>query len=135
MPTLLELANIESPNSMSGIALGPYLRSGEDLPDRLVFCDIGRELTAYRGNSFLRVKGFGDAWTALGAAGEEDSRPAKSWKMYRWDKTGSWQRSPLDPSLKAPIRAYADTAISMTEAPALVGDDIERMRALGYVVE
>jgi len=134
MPTLLELAGIDSPNPMSGIALGPYLRSGRALPDRLVFCDIGRELSAYRSDAFLRVKGVAGAWPVDGREVRDGPERAKAWKMYSWSEDGHWKRSPIDASLKARVRAYADTAVPMSDAPPLVVDDIERLRALGYVV-
>jgi hypothetical protein len=41
----------------------------------------------------------------------------------------------MDVSLKPVIRAYADTALPMSAAPPLILDDIDRLRALGYVVE
>ena len=43
MPTLLEAAGIPAPEGLRGIALGPALRSGEPLPGRLVYCDMGFE--------------------------------------------------------------------------------------------
>jgi len=54
LPTLLELAGHRVPGSARGIALGPFLRSGEPLPDRVVFCDVPGDVSAYRGDLFFR---------------------------------------------------------------------------------
>ena len=55
MPTLLEPAGLEPDPDARGIALGPYLRSDEPLPDRTLICDMGSELAAYRGDGFVRL--------------------------------------------------------------------------------
>ena len=64
MPTLLELAGLALPADLSGVALGPVLRGERELPDRLVYCDIGLELSAYHSDGFVRVKGGFDAWVS-----------------------------------------------------------------------
>ncbi len=132
LPTLLELAGLPLPQRTSGIALGPYLRSGRPLPDRLVYCDVGRELSAYRRDAFLRVRGTGGAWSRDGAGVDES---ALSWSMYAWDGDDSWRRQNLDGSLKPAVRDYARRAEPLAEAPPIDYADIERLRALGYAIE
>ncbi|MCH2171111.1 sulfatase [Myxococcota bacterium] len=131
-PTLLELAGIETDAPQSGMALGPLLKNGEPLPDRIVYCDIGRELSAYRGDGFVRVRGTEGAWPIPGAS--PDAPLPLSWKMYRWNDDGSWERSSLDSSLKPPVHRYSRSARSMLQAPPMQVREIDNLRALGYVV-
>jgi arylsulfatase len=132
LPTLLELARLPLPQRASGIALGPYLRTGRPLPDRLVFCDVGRELSAYRRDAFVRVRGTGGAWQA---PGQDAGEASLSWSMYAWDEDQRWSRLPLDPALKPAVRDYARHAEPMAEAPSIEVRDLDRLRALGYAVE
>jgi arylsulfatase len=132
LPTLLELAGLPLPGRASGIALGPYLRGGRPLPERVVYCDVGRELTAYRRDAFVRVRGTGDAWLPPETRG---GAPTLSWSMYAWEGGPEWRRLPVDAALKSVVRAYADRAEPMAEAPPIEYRDLERLRALGYAVE
>ena len=62
MPTLLDLVGFETPAGTSGIALGPVLRGDSPLPDRLVYCDEGFDLSAYGPEGFVRVGPILAAW-------------------------------------------------------------------------
>ena len=120
-PTLLELAGIEAPADLAGIALGPYLRQGEPLPDRLVYCDDGEELAAYRDDRFVRMT---------------TRRGERSFQGYRWDADGGWSRAPnaaeaWRPEIERYLARQTPAAPAEPPSPELA----EQLRALGYVVE
>jgi len=129
MPTLLELAGLEAPADLSGMPLGPSLRRGSGMPDRLVFCDVGRELTAYRGDGFVRLAGAKRAYTAPKETGEERSYRTS---RYSWGDDGSWSQVAGEVPLEDAIRAYADRVTPMKLSQGLSPEIRERLRALGY---
>jgi len=130
-PTLLELAGLPLPEERSGIALGPVLRGQAAMPDRFVFSDIGREVTAYRGATLVRASSLMDAWDPAnqGALG-----PSVLWFHYFWRADGSWIGVAEDPAQQASLRAYLATAAPMKNTPMLELDALERRRleVLGY---
>lgn len=131
-PTLLELAGLTSPFTQSGLPLARHHRSNEKLPDRIVYCDIGRELSAYTGGGFVRVKGTGFAW-AVRESGTSD--PAMAWQSFQWREDGSFERGASNAfERKEEIRTYSRFAVQMAEAPPVVVDDVEHLRDLGYVI-
>jgi arylsulfatase len=136
MPTLLELAGIDPPQNLSGLALGPWLRGEVPSPDRVVYCDIGSELAAYDGDAFLRLDRLEGAWGS-GGIGRGSEPPV--WVVYTWSDDGAWRPLPTPEGLGHPIRrrfseidAYARQAVPMTRA-AIDPADAERLRALGYL--
>ena len=138
LPTLLDLAGLPVPEGVRGLALGAYLREGRALPDRLLYCDIGVEISAYRSSggdgaetSFVRVRGASGAWRA--ALRDEPFDPSLTWEMYRWGPEG-WERARLDRSLREPVRDYASRALPMVPAPPAPAGERERLEALGYVL-
>ena len=133
-PTLLELAGLELPQDLSGIALGPYLREERPLEDRILYCDIGRELSAYHGDGFVRLSGVSKAWKQ--DLDPETLQPV--WIAFDWHEDGSW--SPMDGTAvdaidakgRAEITRYFRAAkpLSWTD---LSPHDMEQLRALGYL--
>jgi arylsulfatase A-like enzyme len=135
MPTLLELAGIPAPEGMSGVALGPWLRGEVPPPDRVVYCDIGSELSAYRDDAFLRIDGLGGAWP--GDDGDPDDEP--QWLVYAWAEDGRFTPLPAGKALHHPLRkrfaqvkAYSHSAVPMLHSP-LDSATEQRLRALGYL--
>ena len=129
MPTLLELAGIDSLAPASGIALGPLLRARQRLPDRLIYCDIGTEVSAYWSGGFVRVQA--ESVPALLRQAEEPGR--RPWPRYAWELDGSWSVSPGNGIPDQPIRAYLSRVTPIKRAEELEPADVERLRALGYV--
>ena len=131
VPTLLELVGLEPPPGLGGMPLGPYLRQSSRIPDRLVFCDVGRELTAYRGDGFVRLKG---AKRAYSGSTQADDDLASRTSRYTWGDDGSWSKVASQVPLEEAIRAYADRVTPMKLSPKLrLNPKIrERLRALGY---
>lgn len=129
-PTLVELAGLQPALGLRGIALGPYLRDQRPIPDRIVFCDIGNEVSAYSGDHFLRVRGTERAWTR---AHEPAAPPVLSWSAYRWDGATGWEPTRLDPALQAPVTRYVEKAVPMLSAPPLDVTDYQGLEALGYL--
>jgi hypothetical protein len=131
MPTLLDLVGIAAPADTSGIALGPIIRGDSPLPDRLVYCDQGSELSAYGRDSFVRVGEILAAWNS-----SEMNRPtimAPRWAEYRWAPGEDWQIvDSIDEISKEQIRSYFRQAIPMVEAEKPSQLRVERLRALGY---
>jgi len=129
MPTLLELAGLELPLGLSGVPLGPYLRQGLPMPDRHVFCDVGRELTAYRGDGFVRLTG---AKKAYSTSTQVDDGLSSRTSRYAWDDDGSWSRVASEVPLEEAILAYARRVTPMKISPRLGPEMRKRLRALGY---
>lgn len=129
-PTLVELAGISPAIGLRGIALGPYLRDGRAIPDRVLYCDIGTEVSAYSGDQIVRVRGTEGAWFTGDAAKQ---LPALSWTRFRWDGADRWERSPRDPAAEAPIAQYIAKALPMSQAPPLDITDYRALEALGYL--
>jgi hypothetical protein len=129
MPTLLELAGIEPPSDVSGVPLGPNLRRGARVPDRLVFCDVGRELTAYRGDGFIRLKGARKPYSA--SAGADDGLSSRA-SGYAWSDDGVWSKEAEEVPLEEAILTYARRVTPMKISPGLSPEIRERLRALGY---
>ena len=69
--------------------MGPVLRGDSSLPDRLVYCDEGFDLSAYGPGGFVRVGGILAAWNS----GEVNNAAgmAPRWAEYRWAPDGDWQ--------------------------------------------
>jgi len=122
-PTLLELAGVEPLASASGMSLVPALRNGAALPDRVVMSDIGHELSAYDSQGYLTVG-------VLGQGPEGQSMPTAPVRFQRsregWEKSGAASLSPA-------IRAYLSSAVAPVPADAMSDEDVERLRALGYL--
>jgi arylsulfatase len=129
MPTLLNLAGIETPAGMSGLALGPYLKAGQPLPERMVYCDNGRELSAYRGESFVRVQGLQFAWQ------RQESKPKPAWLGFRWQEDGTWSLVEMDEASREPIERYFNDAVRIELQPGKSSDEIQMLELLGYVRE
>jgi arylsulfatase A-like enzyme len=124
MPTLLELAGVPIPEAAAGTALGPHLRAErEPLPERWVYCDIGRELSAYRSDHFVRLLGVEGPWQP----GAEASRPL--WVRHDWSRS-TWKRSPGG-DLDEAILGYSENVVPMHLAE-LSQPSIEMLRSLGY---
>ena len=121
LPTLLELAGIEPPPGHRGIALGPFLRAGQPLPERTLFCDTGREVSAYRGEGFVRVP-------------VREGEPARG-EAFDWRRDGVWVATGQGVELPAPVVDYTRTATPVAEAPLLSPETRARLRALGYEPE
>jgi arylsulfatase A-like enzyme len=119
MPTLLELAGHRVPRFAQGIALGRVLRSGKPLPDRVVFCDIPGEVTAYRSDMLLRFSTRAPAGTAISG--------------HRWDASGRLSRTREASPLLQEIRDYRRRAVPSVEIDPDQREDARHLRALGYV--
>jgi len=125
-PTLLELAGLPVPDGLPGAALGPVLRGERALPDRFVYCDNGVELSAYRGDRFLRIDGMRATW--------DGKQPAsRSAAVYRWPPRGGWTPTDAREDLPDAPWAYATHATRMEIAENWDPTGVDRLRALGYL--
>ena len=132
LPTLLELANLPVPADASGIALGPVLRGENSIPDRFVYSDIGRELTAYRGEKLIRITGTESAWLP---ANSEEVDADQIWFHYDWPRAGDVKTRPEGDDRPEAVVEYIQGAVPMSKTPAMELDQIEQLRALGYTVD
>lgn len=126
LPTLLELAGLEVPRDARGLALGPLLREGRGVPERVLFCDNGDEVSAYDDQGFVRTSGLEGAW--------EDGAEVERVRSYSWSPGGRFSKS--RPARPAPpeLQAYAERAIPMDRpAPADPEALRKRLEALGYL--
>jgi hypothetical protein len=132
LPTLIELLGLEPPAGASGIALGPIVRGDSPLPDRLVYCDEGFDLSAYATGGFVRVSNILAAWDS--SVTNPMPAMAPRWVVYRWDSADDWQVvDSIDGISKERIRSYFRKAIPIVKAPPPSAMRIERLRALGHV--
>jgi hypothetical protein len=131
MPTLLDLAGLETPSDTSGIALGPVLRGDSPQPDRLVYCDEGFDLSAYGPGGFVRVDGILAAWNSAEVGHPTSMTPR--WVEYRWAPGEPWRVVDSSGEIsKETIRSYFRQAIPMLNAPKGSKTREKMLRALGY---
>jgi len=125
MPTVLELAGAPPPGDSDGLALGPYLRAGDSLPERTVFCDAGTDQAAYVADRYFRV------WLPLGF--RPGSLPRQG--TFRWSPGAPPQLAPPDPQLARELAQYRGNRTKLRyHGEALSAEDVARLRALGYAV-
>jgi choline-sulfatase len=127
MPTLLELTGIDVPDHARGLALGPYLRAGEPLPERVAYCDIGSEISAYYGDSLLRLR------LTRGSRRASASKDARSWQTFLWNQTVEQVSREPDASIQRSIEGYLRHTRNTVPAPPSSSSNLERLRALGYL--
>jgi arylsulfatase len=132
LPTLLELAGLAPLPDARGLPLGPYLREGRPLPERWLFCDIGKELSAYRGDGFVRVTGVGKARKEDGGRIFDVSRA--SWTRYTWTGGDRWKVATSDADPDPGLVSYLRRAVPPREME-LDAQTREHLRALGYLEE
>jgi tetratricopeptide (TPR) repeat protein len=117
-PTLLGLAGVEPPAQSAGIPLAGYWRSGAAIPDRVVFADVGKEVSGYRGDYFERLR--------LDPYRESS-------EAFRWSAEEGWEAQPGHSELHARLKIYADREPPLMAAPAPDAGEQDRLRALGYL--
>lgn len=128
LPTLLELGGLAPESGVSGIALAPYLRSGEPLPERIVYCDAGPEASGYSAERFTRV------YPAIGAWELQAAVPERTYVAYPWEPGSLGEMSPVEDDARGALSAYVERAARMVDAGEQPGaDDRERLKALGYL--
>jgi hypothetical protein len=131
MPTILDLVGFDAPSDTSGIALGPMLRGDSSLPDRLVYCDEGFDLSAYGPEGFIRVGGIVAAWGP--EEGKKPARMAPRWAQYLWASGKDWQFvDSIEGSSKETIRSYFRQAVPMVKIEESSESRNKMLRALGY---
>jgi arylsulfatase A-like enzyme len=131
LPTLLDLAGLPAASDASGISLAALPGKPARQLDRFVYCDNGGQLSAYRRDGFVWMVGVGSPWKL--ARGEAGAPFAPSWAIFRWDPRGSWTLTDDDAPLPDAIRTYAERATAINPLPPPTEEEIERLRALGYV--
>ena len=124
MPTLLELAGHHVPRFAQGIALGRLLRGGDPIPDRVIFCDVPGDVSAYRGDVFLRLR------RRVSPGG---GPPGSELAGYRWDTAGSLSQTQDAHPLLSEIKTYLGSAVPTVELPPADSEQARRLRALGYL--
>ena len=133
-PTLLELAGLPPLPDPSGVSLLPLLAGGEVSGDRIVYTDIGHELSAYGNDSYVRIRGSG-----LVAGGDrERETPAAiesrlDWLVFRRGEAGRWLRDKNSPPLRREVLDYLKAEVPIVPAHRMSDEDLARLRALGYL--
>jgi len=119
LPTILDLAGLPARPDAAGTALARHWRAGTPVPERVLFADVGREVSGYRGDHIER------------SHIEQDGSVTRS--AFRWRADGGWAPAAVQGDLRAQVESYAAREPSTLEAPAPSAAEIERLRALGYV--
>ena len=122
MPTLLELAGIPQPDSLTGLALGPFLRAHQPIPERLLFSELSNEVSGYYGDRFIRVKRF--------KSGTSDK--TGQIRTFHWNPDGTWSPTNVDKDLVERMKAQLPPRVEMVAATEWDEQDLARLRALGY---
>ncbi len=117
-PTLLELAGLPALDVSDGISLVASMRDGVALPRRTVISDIGHEIGAYDADGYWRVRVF------------DGGRDFQRWQRLA---EGSGYEKTDGPELPAEIEAYLRESPELRPAHAMSPEDLERLRALGYL--
>jgi len=133
-PTLLDLAELTSLPTPSGLSLAPALRSGQALPDRTLFCDTVGETSAYRLGSYLRISGFSDS-NASRALARADAGQATALRLHgrAQQSDGSWSQG-VDRDALRELRAYLRNEVPVVPSSP-EPDTLERLRSLGYLAD
>ena len=98
------------------------MRAQQPIPERLVYCDIGFEVSAYSRDGFVRyIKAGGD--------GAQNPR----WVSYAWQPGGASSAVALDDTQRQTIETYLSKVTPIVKLPRLGQEDLEKLRALGYV--
>jgi arylsulfatase A-like enzyme len=129
-PTLIELAGLAPLPGASGRSLLEASRDSKDeeAAPRLLINDIGGELAAYGRNHYLRVR----IRTPEGSPGS-NGEATLQWAAYERDATGAWRKAPDPAQLPPAITDYLAAEIPVVPAHAMSDEDVERLRALGYL--
>jgi arylsulfatase A-like enzyme len=122
-PTLVALADLPRLHDVAGVDVSLPFRKPGPIAGRRVFCDVGLELVAYDRAGFTRVGPTLPTWNG-GAA-----PPESSWQHFDWNGN---RRQPPRQMLDS-IRGYLRIVPRIETAPPTSKDDLERLRALGYV--
>ena len=124
LPTVLELVGLPAPDEVAGVSLVGLMQRGEGLAERTVYADVGAEVSAYRGDRFVRLRFGAD----LGDF-PEGGRAAFSWRA-----DGSWESAAPAPDLERSAGAYAAREPDVREAVVEHSrEERARLRALGYL--
>jgi arylsulfatase len=138
MPTLLSLAGLSVPEGLRGIDLSQTGHHGQTRDARVVFSDIGEEVSAYAGDGFLRARVPGRA------AKTGDNRLTQ----HRWLLDGAtlpgpgnvgidWVPDPDGSAIahgtREALEAYLSRAPPMVSATPPDEEQRARLRALGYL--
>jgi len=116
------------------VSLLPLLAGGEVSGDRIVYTDIGHELSAYGNDSYVRIRGSG-----LVAGGDrEHETPAAiesrlDWLVFRRGEAGRWLRDKNSPPLRREVLDYLKAEVPIVPAHRMSDEDLARLRALGYL--
>lgn len=126
-PTLLELAGLASPQDVVGLALGPFVREGDPLPDRILYCDDGNDVSAYRGEHFLRIET---------PRRRRRDAPERRVTAYRWAADGSFAPDRgVEIDWRAMAFTYLETSVPVSPAEAPSDEMREKLKALGYLLD
>lgn len=133
-PTLLELAGLPPIDGASGLSLVPLLQEGEPLPPRILYAEAPRELSAYGDGGYLRVRS--------GPPRSQDSlrnplNPDGELRLarYRRSENGRWKAVDRPDRLPADVESFLRTRVPKADAASFSREDVERLRALGYLPE
>ncbi len=120
LPTILDLVGAPARPEAAGSALGRLWRAGTAPPERVLFTDVGREVSGYGGDRIERARVQDDGSTRHSS--------------FHWRRDDRWEPSATEAGLRAKVDAYAARAAHERVADPPSAEEIERLRALGYVV-
>jgi arylsulfatase A-like enzyme len=118
--TLLESAGVPTASiQMDGQSLVSPSSREAGTAERVVFCDIGTEVSGYTSSSFVRARPNDSG--VLEVSG------------HSWVVPDRWVETPASPRIVSALETYLAQEVPTTKALQPSREEIERLRSLGYV--
>ena len=126
-PTLLDLAGLPALERSSGVSLLSLLESRGSPRERLIFCDTEGEAAAYSAQGFPRVGG------SLIAPRAGKTVIPLQFEAQRQSVDGQWRPSDVGEQVQRKLRDYITASVRLVPAAPMEPEEIEQLRALGYL--
>ena len=133
-PTLLDLAGLPPLSEASGLSLAPLLLDGVPLPARTLYAETPRELSAYDGVGYLRIRP-GPPRSAESLRNPLDPDGDLRWQRFRRTEGGGWKTAGRPDQLPASVQEFLRNRAAKADAAPFDESDVARLRALGYLPE
>jgi hypothetical protein len=126
-PTLLGMAGLVPLPDSSGLDLRGLTELDAQAAPRPIFCDTDGEAGLYLGDRFTRAAG------PLASARDPQPGARMQYETLQIRADRSLRPTPLDVEAQHQLEAYMRGRVSLVHAEAMSEENIEQLRALGYL--